>query len=121
MVRGCGYGHVPRLRRTRLLPCGDILTCAATYLLRGHSYAYAYRGYYYRGNPYYGYVPSCYYAPAYSGWAYNPWPAPVAYGWGWGGSSWYGYYGGTLRRLRFTHIRLVADRLSVSRESSSGV
>ena len=26
-------------------------------------------------------------------WAYNPWASPVAYGWGWGGSPWYGYYG----------------------------
>ena len=32
-------------------------------------------------------------APSYYGWAYNPWAAPVAYGWGWGGSPWYGYYG----------------------------
>jgi hypothetical protein len=52
-----------------------------------------YAGYYYGGYPYYGYYPSYYYAPAYYGWAYNPWPAPVAYGWGWGGAPWYGYYG----------------------------
>ena len=26
-----------------------------------------------------------YYGPGYYGWAYNPWPAPVTYGWGWGG------------------------------------
>jgi hypothetical protein len=30
----------------------------------------------------------------YYGWAYNPWPAPVYYRWGWGVSPWYGYYGG---------------------------
>ena len=30
----------------------------------------------------------------YYGWAYNPWAAPVYYGWGWGGAPWYGYYGG---------------------------
>ena len=30
----------------------------------------------------------------YYGWAYNPWAAPVYCGWGWGGSPWYGYYGG---------------------------
>jgi hypothetical protein len=64
-----------------------------TYYYGGHSYAYAYRGGYYRGAMYYGYVPPVYYAPAYYGWAYNPWAAPVAYGWGWGGAPWYGYYG----------------------------
>jgi hypothetical protein len=62
-----------------------------TYYSGGRQYAYAYRGSYYRGVAYYGYVPSVYYGPAYYGWAYNPWPAPVAYGWGWGGSPWYGY------------------------------
>jgi hypothetical protein len=64
-----------------------------SYYYGGRSYAYAYRGGYYRGVAYYGYVPPVYYAPAYYGWAYNPWAAPVAYGWGWGGSPWYGYYG----------------------------
>jgi len=42
-------------------------------------------------NPYY---PAAYWAPAYYGWAYNPWVSPISYGWGWGGSPWYGYYGG---------------------------
>jgi hypothetical protein len=64
-----------------------------TYYYGGHRYAYAYRGYYYRGAAYYGYVPPVYYGPAYYTWAYNPWPAPVAYGWGWGGAPWYGAYG----------------------------
>src|SRR5208337_2849983 len=43
-----------------------------TYYRGGHYYAYGYRNY---------------------GWACNPWPAPVYYGWGWGGAPWYGYYG----------------------------
>ena len=64
-----------------------------TYYYGGRRYAYAYRGYYYRGAAYYGYVPPVYYGPAYYTWAYNPWPAPVAYGWGWGGAPWYGAYG----------------------------
>jgi len=74
------------------------------YMYHGHEYArrsYYYHGryynnyygrYYYRGvyvNPYY---PAYYYGPAFYGWAYNPWVAPVAYGWGWG-NPWYGYYG----------------------------
>jgi hypothetical protein len=40
------------------------------------------------------YAPGYYYHPAFYGWAYNPWAAPIAFGWGWGGSPWYGYYGG---------------------------
>jgi len=28
-------------------------------------------------------VPAVYYGRPTNGWAYNPWPAPVAYGWGW--------------------------------------
>ena len=75
------------------------------YMYHGHEYArrsYYYNGryyhnyygrYYYHGmyvNPYY---PSFYYGPAFYGWAYNPWVAPVSYGWGWGGNPWYGYYG----------------------------
>jgi hypothetical protein len=71
----------------------------------GHAYysrAYYYHGGYYRSyyRPYYyhgvyvaAYVPAYYYPPVYYGWAYNPWPAPVAYTWGWGGYPWYGYYG----------------------------
>jgi hypothetical protein len=75
------------------------------YMYHGHEYArrsYYYNGryyhnyygrYYYHGlwvNPYY---PSYYYGPAFYGWAYNPWVAPVSYGWGWGGNPWFGYYG----------------------------
>jgi len=39
------------------------------------------------------FVPGVYYAPGFYGWAYNPWAAPVAFGWGWGAAPWYGYYG----------------------------
>jgi len=64
-----------------------------TYFYNGQRYAYAYRGYYWHGHPYYGYVPPYYYASAYYGWAFTPWGAPIAYGWGWGGSPWYRAYG----------------------------
>ena len=64
-----------------------------TYYYHGVYRPGVYRGYYYGGRPYYGYYPAYYYQPVYYGWAYNPWPAPVAYGWGWGGAPWYGYYG----------------------------
>jgi hypothetical protein len=75
------------------------------YMYHGHEYAR--RSYYYHGryyNAYYGrygyhgvylnpYFPSYYYGPAYYGWVYNPWVAPVPYAWGWGVNPWYGYYG----------------------------
>ena len=38
-------------------------------------------------------MPAYYYGPAFYGWAYNPWAAPVVYSWGWGGAPWFGYYG----------------------------
>jgi hypothetical protein len=65
-----------------------------TYVVNGRPYARVYRSYYYGGHPYYGYYPGYYYHPGFYGWAYNPWPAPIAWGWGWGGAPWYGYYGG---------------------------
>jgi len=75
------------------------------YMYHGHEYAR--RSYYYHGryyNRYYGryyyrgvyvepYYPSYYFAPAYYGWVYNPWVTPVAFGWGWAGNPWYGFYG----------------------------
>jgi hypothetical protein len=65
-----------------------------TYVMNGHAYSHVYRSYYYGGHPYYGYYPAYYYNPGFYGWAYNPWAAPVAWGWGWGGAPWYGFYGG---------------------------
>jgi hypothetical protein len=84
--RGRGYGERGYYR-------GGHPYMRRSYYYGGRSYAYAYRGSYYRGVAYYGYVSPVYYAPAYYGWAYNPWAVPVAYGWGWGPSPWYGYYG----------------------------
>jgi hypothetical protein len=82
-------GYVQRAYVTR----GGRSYYSRTYYHNGVYVTGVYRGYYYGGSPYYGYYPAYYYQPAYYGWAYNPWPAPVAYGWGWGGSPWYGYYG----------------------------
>jgi hypothetical protein len=64
------------------------------YYVGGVRYSRFYRPYYYHGLYLHLYVPGIYYAPAYYGWAYSPWARPVAYSWGWGGSPWYGYYGG---------------------------
>ena len=65
-----------------------------TYVVNGRSYSRVYRSYYYGGHPYYDYYPAYYYNPGFYGWAYNPWPAPIVWRWGWGGAPWYGYYGG---------------------------
>src|SRR6266852_426148 len=66
-----------------------------TYVYEGRTNVTVYRTYYYNNVAYYHYVPAYYYAPRYYGWAYNPWPAPVYYTWGWYGDPWfrpYGYY-----------------------------
>jgi hypothetical protein len=82
-------GYVQRAYVTR----GGRSYYSRTYYYHGGYRSGVYRGYYYGGHPYYGYYHPYYYQPVYYGWAYNPWPAPVAYGWGWGGAPWYGYYG----------------------------
>jgi hypothetical protein len=65
-----------------------------SYYYHGRYYNAYYRGYYYHGYPMNVYAPAYYWGPAYYGWAYNPWPAPIVYaGWGWAGAPWYGYYG----------------------------
>lgn len=63
------------------------------YYWHGHEYNRYYRGYYYGGVYVNVYAPGYYYGPAFYGWAYNPWYAPVSYGWGWAGNPWYAYYG----------------------------
>ncbi len=64
-----------------------------TYVYEGRTNVTVYRTYYYNNVAYYHYVPAYYYAPRYYGWAYNPWPAPVYYTWGWYGDRWYRPYG----------------------------
>lgn len=64
-----------------------------SYYWHGHEYPRYYRGYYYRGAYINVYAPGFYYAPAFYGWAYNPWYTPVPYAWGWAPNPWYGYYG----------------------------
>ena len=65
-----------------------------SYYYHGRAYDRYYRGYGYRGVYLNVYAPGFYYAPAFYGWAYNPWAVPITYGWGWAGNPWYGYYGG---------------------------
>jgi hypothetical protein len=65
-----------------------------SYYYNGRSYDRFYRGYPYRGGLYLNvYAPGFYYNRGFYSWAYNPWAAPIAFGWGWGGAPWYGRYG----------------------------
>jgi hypothetical protein len=91
-VRVVGYGH-GRGYAEHGYYRGGRPYMRRSYYYGGRSYAYAYRGYYWHGHPYFGFVAPFYYAPAFYGWAYNPWAAPIAFGWGWGAAPWYGYYG----------------------------
>jgi hypothetical protein len=65
-----------------------------SYFYHGREYSRFYRGYGFRGLYLNVYAPGFFFAPGFYGWAYNPWAMPITYGWGWGGSPWYGYYGG---------------------------
>ena len=65
-----------------------------SYYYHGREYNRFYRGYGYRGLNLNVYAPGSYYGHGFYGWAYNPWAMPIAFGWGWGGNPWYGYYGG---------------------------
>jgi hypothetical protein len=63
-----------------------------TYYAHGVAYDRFYRQYSYRGIPLVEYAPVRYYAPAYYGYAYAPFGAPVPYAWGWAGSPYVVYY-----------------------------
>ena len=66
-----------------------------SYFYHGRSYDRFYRGYGYHGLMLNVYAPGFYFRPAFYGWAYNPWVAPISFGWGWGvATPWYGFYGG---------------------------
>jgi hypothetical protein len=65
-----------------------------TYWDHGHAYARYYGRYPYHGVYLEVYAPVRFYPVGFYGYAYSPWVRPVPYGWGWGGSPWYGYYGG---------------------------
>ena len=65
-----------------------------TYMYNGVPQARFYRPRVYNGVTLAVYTPVRYYRPTFYAYAYNPWARPIAYSWGWGGSPWYGYYGG---------------------------
>jgi hypothetical protein len=82
-----GYAQRPLMVRNREY-------VQRTYYDHGRAFARVYRPITFRGVVLNMFTPSRYYRPAYYSYAYSPWLRPVAYSWGWGGSPWYGYYGG---------------------------
>jgi hypothetical protein len=64
------------------------------YYVNGRAYPRYYNPYMYHGVELAVYAPPRYYAPAFYGWAYNPWAVPVAYSFGFAAAPWYGFYGG---------------------------
>ena len=65
-----------------------------TYVHGDHHFTRDYTQYHYHGRDFYHYIPRVTYAPAFYGWAYYPWGAPVLYGWGWEDSPWYAFCSG---------------------------
>lgn len=65
-----------------------------TYYVGGSPYVRVYQPYVWGGVSMNVYAPGYFYAPAFYGYAYNPWAAPITFGWGWAGNPWYAYYGG---------------------------
>jgi hypothetical protein len=85
-----------------------------TYYDHGRRYSHFYNNYHYRGFGGRGwdgggdgggdsdgggfnlsvFAPGSFFPRPFYGWAYNPWPAPIPFDWGWAGSPWHDYYGG---------------------------
>jgi hypothetical protein len=88
-ARGNGYVQRPVM-------VGGRTYVQRTYVVHGVVVPRVYRTYAYRpGLVLNVYAPMRYYRPGFYMYAYNPWNRPVVYSsWGWGGSPWYGYYGG---------------------------
>ncbi|MGD0906124.1 MAG: hypothetical protein ABSA96_00975 [Candidatus Acidiferrales bacterium] len=86
--RGRGYVQHPYMYHGREF-------AHRTYYRDGRAYDRFYGRYPYHGLFIEAYSPAFYFAPGFYGWAYNPWPAPIAYSWGFGvGTPWFGFYGG---------------------------
>ena len=87
---GHGHGYVQRPYAFH-----GVNYVSRTYYVNGVMYSHFYRPYMWGGFALNVYAPGLFFAPAFYGWAYNPWAVPVVYGgWGWAGTPWYGYYGG---------------------------
>jgi hypothetical protein len=65
-----------------------------TYVAHGATSVRVYRPVMFRGVQLDVYTPVRYYMPSFYTYAYNPWPRPVYYSWGWAGTPWFDFYGG---------------------------
>src|SRR4029077_14552786 len=84
-----GRGYVQRpvvIRNTTIIK--------RTYIYNGVPQARIFRPRVFNGVSLFVYTPVQYYRPTFYVYAYNPWPRPIIYGWGWRSSPWFGYYGG---------------------------
>jgi hypothetical protein len=84
-----GHGYVQRpivIQNTTIIK--------RTYIFNGVPQARIYRPRVFNGITLAIYTPVRYYRPTFYAYAYDPWPRPIVYGWGWAGRPWYGYYGG---------------------------
>ena len=86
-ARGAGYVQRP-------LVVGNRTFIQRTYVVNHVSYARVYRPWVWGGVSFSVYTPVRFYSPGFYAYAYSPWARPIAYGWGWGGSPWFGFYGG---------------------------
>jgi hypothetical protein len=84
-----GHGYVQRP-----IVINNVTIVKRTYIYNGVPQARIYRPRVYNGITLAIYTPVRYYRPTFYAYAYNPWARPISYSWGWGGSPWYGYYGG---------------------------
>ena len=84
-----GHGYVQRS-----VVINNTTIIKRTYMYNGVPQAMIYRPRVFNGITLAVYTPMRYYRPSFYMYAYNPWPRPIVFGFGWGGSPWYGYYGG---------------------------
>jgi hypothetical protein len=89
VASGPGRGYVQRP-----IVVNNTTIIKRTYIYNGVPQARIYRPRVYNGVNLVIYQPVRYYRPTFYAYAYNPWPRPIAFGWGWAGRPWYGYYGG---------------------------
>jgi hypothetical protein len=83
--------HQGYLQRTAVVNNRTVLQ--RIYVVNKTTYVRNYTTYTYRGVVLEHYVPTVYYAPAFYGWVYYPWPDPVLFRWAFYAAPWYGYYG----------------------------
>ena len=73
-----GHGYVQRQ-----VMVSNTTIIKRTYVYNGVPQARIYRPRMYNGVSLVVYTPVRYYRPSFYAYAYNPWPRPIAYGWGW--------------------------------------